>query len=500
MPRSPLRLALALTSLSALALASCGGDRQGTSTSATSAQGGTGTGGTQSSGGAAGSGATSGGAAGSGATSGGTAGSGGSGGAMSGGSGGAMSGGSGGATTTSSTGGGPQAGVDCSPPQGAIPNLQLTKIATGFSKPVFVTAAPGDDERLFVVEQSGTIRIVKNGVVQDKPFLDITDRVHTPGGGDERGLLGLAFHPDYVKNGRFFVYYTDNNHENGSTGYQNLVEFARADADTAKSDASGYGVQVEELLSLYDSESNHNGGMVAFGPDGMLYLGLGDGGGGGDQHGSFGNGQNLATMWGKILRLDVSTTPYSIPPGNMTQVPPNNPTQGAVVPEIWDYGLRNPWRFTFDPCTGDLYIGDVGQSAWEEIDIEPKGKGNRNYGWRLLEGSHPYNVENYDTSNVVLPVDEYPHVMGATNIGCSVSGGVVYRASAVPALRGTYFYGDYCSGKIWSFSWDGAAIQNKTDRTADLGQAGNVVSFGQDNQGNVYVVDLAGNIFRIDAE
>ena len=491
MKASYLHLGVLTAGLSVVGLSACGGDSSGSSNgggTTTTTQGGGGTGGTTASGGTTSSGGTT--------ASGGTTGSGGTGGVTGGGG----TGGTGGTTTTT-----PVVTADCSAPQGTIPALKLTPVATGLSRPVLVRGAPGDDERLFLLEQGGTIRILKGGVVQAKPFLDITDRVHQPGGGDERGLLGLAFHPDYAQNGRFFVYYTDKNNQNGSKGDQNLVEFSRNDADSAKADANGFGVETKKLFTLLDVESNHNGGMIDFSPnDGFLYVGLGDGGGGGDGHGAFGNGQNLGTLWGKILRLDVNTEmapkPYGIPAGNMTTVPAGNPTVDPVAPEIWDYGLRNPWRFSFDPCTSDLYIGDVGQGAWEEVDVEPKGMGNRNYGWRLYEGTHEYNVGGYDVSNITMPVDEYPHTMGAQNIGCSISGGAVYRASAIPALRGTYFYGDYCSGKIWSFTWDGMMIQSKTDRTMDLQSNGNVVSFGQDNLGNVYVCDIAGTVSRIDAE
>ena len=476
-----------LAGLSLSGLAACGGDDTSTgggTTTTTSSQGGGGAGGTTASGGTTGGGGTT-------VTTGG----------------GGQTGGTGGVGgTTGGTGGGGQS-FDCTAPQGAIPALKLTPVANNMARPILVRSAPGDDERLFVVEQAGRIRIVKNGVLQDKPFLDITDRVHQPGGGDERGLLGLAFHPDYQQNGRFFVFYTDKSNQNGSKGDQNVVELSRADADTATSDANGFGIETKKLFTLLDTESNHNGGMLEFGPtDGYLYIGLGDGGGGGDGHGAFGNGQNLATLWGKILRVDVNVEmapkPYGIPAGNMTAIPAGNPTVGEVEPEIWDYGLRNPWRFWFDPCTSDLYIGDVGQGSWEEVDIEPPGMGNRNYGWRLYEGTHEYNVGNYDTSNITMPVDEYPHTQNGMTIGCSISGGVVYRGSAIPGLRGTYFYGDYCSGKVWTFRWDGAAgvIQDKMERTDDLSPTGSIVSFGQDNLGNVYVVDIAGTVSRVDAE
>jgi glucose/arabinose dehydrogenase len=358
---------------------------------------------------------------------------------------------------------------------------------------MLIVAAPGDDRRLFILGQGGKISLLLDGQLQPTPFLDITSLVHQPSGGDERGLLGLAFHPDYDRNGRFFVYYTDKSSAGGSTGNQVLAEYARSsDPNVAKP-----GV-VNVLFTEFDNQGNHNGGMLAFSPkDGFLYIGMGDGGGAGDAHGAFGNGQNLATKWGKILRIDVASTPYAIPAGNMTAVPPGNPTTGAVVKEIWDYGLRNPWRFSFDACTSDLYIGDVGQVTYEEIDVEPAGTGQKNYGWRLTEGNHDFNPQGYDKTGITPAVDEYTHTGG----NCSVSGGYVYRGSAIPGLRGTYLYGDYCSGRIWAFSWKNGVKSPTTELTTDLGSAGfSVVSFGQDNNGEVYVVSLGGSIYRIDAQ
>jgi glucose/arabinose dehydrogenase len=406
-------------------------------------------------------------------------------------------GGSGGGTT-SSTG-----DHDCSPPQGGPPALKLTEIITGMKRPVYLRAAPGDDERLFVVEQTGRIQILKDGVQNPAPFLDITDRVHPPSGADERGLLGLAFHPDYQQNGRFFVYYTE---EAGSPGNQVLAEYHRsADPDLADS-TGGFGKEVQVLLKIDDFEGNHNGGMLDFSPiDKMLYIGTGDGGGADDEifgtHAPFGNGQKLSSHWGKLLRIDVNKKEggkgYGIPPGNLTAVPANNPSAG-VLPEIWDYGLRNPWRFAFDPCNGDLYIGDVGQYAWEEVDVEPAGKGNKNYGWVYKEGTHDkYPDLPGNNQTLTPPTVEYSHGGG----NCSISGGFVYRGSAIPGLRGRYFYGDYCSGKIWSFAWDpAAATQNVTEHTAEFGSQQELTSFGYDNQGNIYVLQIGGDISRIDAQ
>lgn len=417
--------------------------------------------------------------------------------------GGGGAGGSGGSTTTTGTGGISTGAYDCSPPQGDLPALKLTEIITGLDRPVYLRAAPGDDERLFIVEQTGRILILKNGVLNPEPFLDITDRVHKPSGGDERGLLGLAFHPKYQQNGRFFVFYTE---EPGSPGDQVIAEYARGDNPDVAQSSGGFGTEVQVLLKIDDSESNHNGGMLDFSPlDGFLYIGTGDGGGSNDEifgsHAPFGNGQKLNSHWGKILRIDVDKKEggknYAIPEGNLTSLPANNPSS-SVFPEIWDYGLRNPWRFSFDPCNADLYIGDVGQNAWEEVDVEPAGQGNKNYGWVYKEGTHD-KYPDLEGNNQVLtpPTVEYSHAGG----NCSISGGFVYRGSAIPGLRGRYFYGDYCSGKTWSFTYQpGAATQDVKEHTAELGSQVQLTSFGYDNQGNVYAIQIDGGISRIDAQ
>ena len=391
--------------------------------------------------------------------------------------------------TSSSTGGMPLPGYDCSAAVGSVPPLKLTQVASGIKRPVLLKGAPGDNSRTYVVGQDGKIWIIKNGVVSPTPFLDISADVHQPSSGDERGLLGLAFHPKYDQNGRFFVYYTDTT--NPAAGDQHLAEYKRSANDPDLADPK----EVQTLFVEPDAEANHNGGMIEFSPsDGFLYVGMGDGGGAGDKHPTDGsppgNGQSLDTRWGKLLRLDVdsATKPYGIPAGNM-------PGSG-VTQEIWDYGLRNPWRFSFDACTSDLYIGDVGQGAWEEIDIEPVGQGNKNYGWRRYEGKHCYNPQACDLMDpqFTLPVVDYPH-----GPDCSVNGGFVYRGKSIPALRGTYFYGDYCTGNIWTLSWaNGTAAAPILN--ADL-HAGDKVfsSFGQDNLGEIYVLTLPGVVYRIDA-
>ena len=403
-------------------------------------------------------------------------------------------GGSGGGTTTTTGAGGAgggaggagggsaEASVDCSPASGAEAPLKLTPIANGIELPVLAKSAPGDPTRLFVVSQQGRIHVIRDGVLLPEPFLDIDPLVTDITANNERGLLGLAFHPDYQQNGRFFVHYTNADTSPGDTM---IVEFHRgADADSADP------TPVATVLQQVQPQSNHNGGSIEFSPmDGLLYIGLGDGGGAGDQHGTIGNGQDLNTVLGKILRLDVSSLPYTIPPGNMT---------GADVrPEIWDYGMRNPYRFSFDACTGDLYMGDVGQGEWEEIDIEPAGQGNKNYGWRLMEGTHCFNPVDCDMNGLAMPVVEYDH-----SEGCSVTGGYVYRGTAIPWLRGAYLYGDFCSGRIWTLRYENGAVSEVVERTEDLeSQDIAISSFGQDHTGEVYVLDRsAGVVFRVEAE
>jgi glucose/arabinose dehydrogenase len=398
----------------------------------------------------------------------------------------------GGSTTSTGTGGTGGTGgsgggmmgttVDCSPPSGAEAALQLTQIAGGIELPILAKSAPGDPTRLFVVSQQGRIHVIRDGVLLPEPFLDIDSLVPDISGNNERGLLGLAFHPNYAQNGRFFVHFTDTN---TSPGDAIIAEFARgASPDQANS------TPVAVVLTQVDNESNHNGGSIEFSPvDGFLYIGFGDGGGANDQHGPIGNGQNLDTLLGKMLRIDVTNLPYTIPPGNMTG--------SGVRPEIWDYGLRNPYRFSFDACNGDLYIGDVGQNEWEEIDVAPAGQGNKNWGWRLMEGLHCFNPQNCDMTGLSMPVVEYSHGQG-----CSVSGGYVYRGTAIPWLRGTYFYGDFCSGRIWTLRFQNGMAADAVERTMDLESQGlDIAGFGQDYAGEVYVVDrTGGRVFRVDPE
>ena len=346
---------------------------------------------------------------------------------------------------------------------------------SGLSQPVALVAAPGDTGRIFIVEKTGTIRIVKGSQLLSRPFLDIGDRVSA---GSEQGLLDLAFHPQYAANGRFYVDYTDR------SGETHVVEF------TVSSNPDSASATEREILAVTQPYSNHNGGQLAFGPDGDLYIGLGDGGSGGDPQG---NGQNLGTLLGKILRIDVSSgSPYAIPADN-----PFVARAGARG-EIWSYGLRNPWRFSFDPETGDLMIGDVGQDLWEEIDHEPAGRGGRNYGWNRMEATHCYPPGSpCDPTGLTLPVAEYAH-----SEGCSVTGGYVYRGSALPELSGTYYYGDYCTGMIRSLRIEAGIAVERRDWTAVLrtalgGPMRGLSSFGIDARGELYMVLLGGEVYRL---
>jgi len=359
----------------------------------------------------------------------------------------------------------------CGPGDPLPGRMQVT--STTFSSPILVTQPPGDT-RLFVVEQGGRIRIVSGGMTLGTPFLDISGGDFTSGG--EQGLLGLAFHPSYAANGRFFLDYTDNNGDTVIGEYR-----VSADPNVAMP------AQVQRILFITQPYSNHNGGNLLFGPDGYLYIGMGDGGSGGDPDG---NGQNLGTLLGKMLRIDVDGgSPYAIPPGNPFA------GMGGRRPEIWAYGLRNPWRFSFDRTTGDLWIGDVGQGAWEEIDFEPAGVGGRNYGWSCREGNHDYDG---CPGTFIGPVFEYSHGSGPF-IGQSVTGGYVYRGSALPSCyQGAYFFADYVDGWVASFKYTGSPVANAdvTDQTMLSG--GNVSSFGQDSAGELYIVGhSSGRIYKV---
>lgn len=356
------------------------------------------------------------------------------------------------------------------PSLSAAPNpeaYQWQLITEGFSHPIFLTHANDGSGRMFVAEQSGQIRVIQAGVIQPEPFLDLTGIAVE--NAFERGLLGLAFHPDYANNGQFFVNYTD---PNGNT----VVARYMVSADPNRAEAAS----AQVLLQIDQPFRNHNGGDIAFGPDGYLYIGMGDGGSAGDPQG---NGQKLNTLLGKLLRIDVNVEPYAVPGDNPFV------NSAAAKPQIWAYGLRNPWRFSFDRATGDLYIGDVGQGDWEEINFQPAGSaGGENYGWVLYEGQHPY--AGGSSEGLTFPVAEYSHALG----GCSVTGGYVYRGPSLPELNGIYFFGDYCNGMIWSLyraedqTWTSDVFTNTTF---------NISSFGEDEAGELYVVDHNGAIYRL---
>ncbi len=352
------------------------------------------------------------------------------------------------------------------------PLVQPEPVTTMLTQPVYVTHAGDGSGRLFVVEKPGLIRVIRNDQLLSAPFLDIRDRVGSSGG--EQGLLSVAFPPGYGSSRfHFYVYYTSV--ENGQT----VVSRFQVSADPDQADAASE----EILLTQSQPFSNHNGGQLAFGPlDGYLYIGLGDGGSGGDPQN---NAQDVGVLLGKILRIDVESgdVPYGIPATN-----PLVDTPGAR-PEIWAFGLRNPWRFSFDRQRGDLYIGDVGQNLYEEIDFQPAASaGGQNYGWRIMEGFHCYNPADCDPTGLVLPVWEYSH-----DLGCSVTGGMVYRGNRTSAARGIYFYGDYCSGLIWGLIRDGGEWSNHLLLESGL----RISSFGEDESGEIYVASLDGRLYRL---
>ncbi len=347
-------------------------------------------------------------------------------------------------------------------------DIGLEPVAEGLTQPLAVVDAGDGSGRLFVVEKPGTIRIVQDGAVLPEPFLDITDRVGD--GGFEQGLLGLAFAPNYADSGLFYVDYTD---EGGNTM---VSRFAVSEDPNVADPASE-----QAILRQEQPYPNHNGGQLAFGPDNYLYIGLGDGGSGGDPQG---NGQSLDTWLGKILRIEVD--PQYVPEGQTYAIPEDNPfiDQEGALPEIWAYGLRNPWRFSFDRETGDLWIADVGQNEIEEIDIAPVGEGGLNFGWNVTEGTQCYLEDGCDTAPFTLPVMEYTH-----DFGCSVTGGFVYRGEDMPDLQGAYLFGDFCTGTIWS----GTSSDGETWTMSDPVDTGlGLSAFGEDSDGNLYVTDLNG--------
>jgi len=371
----------------------------------------------------------------------------------------------------------PMPGCGATEPQGppAVPDstIGLRQVASGLTFPLYLTAPPDDMSRVFVVEKGGRIRVIRNDTLLDTPFLDLTGRVST---GGEQGLLGLAFHPGYAANRVFVVNYTN------PAGNTRIATF-RATAVPEVADPSSEQV----ILAVDQPFANHNGGMLAFGPDGRLFIGLGDGGSGGDPQG---NGQNRNVLLGKILRLAIADD-------GTASVPGDNPFAGqaGARPEIWSYGLRNPWRFSFDRTTGDLYIGDVGQNELEEInaatDAAQFGRG-ANYGWNIVEGTECFSpASGCDRTGLSAPVLVYGHGQG-----CSITGGYVYRGSAIPSLVGHYFYADYCAGWVRSFRLAGPAPADEREWST-LRPGGQIPSFGEDARGELYILSAGGTVHRI---
>ncbi len=411
-------------------------------------------------------------------------------------SGGAASGGQGNGTGGSS---GADTGANCSAKEGEVPPLKLTQVAGDLDGPVFTTHPPGDD-RLFVITLTGSVRVIKDGALLPTPFLDISSKVAVGGaGGDERGLLGIAFHPDYAQNGLLYLHYSDAADPN-NTGDSIIEEYKVSSNPDVADPASGRLVLKVEQPSHGGTLRNHKGGAIGFGSDKMLYVGLGDGGGSNDPQG---NGQKLTTLLGKILRINPlaeGSSAYTVPAGNLKD------TVTEALPEIWDYGLRNPFRFTFDPCTGDLYIGDVGQTMYEEIDIELAGDGGHNYGWNRTEGFHCFSPMTGCDETGITP----PYIELDRSDGSSITGGAVYRGTAIPSLRGAYFYGDYISNRVWYTFFDREAkeISSPVSVTQEL-SANSIVAITTGNDGELYFSSLGpisgnnvgpGAIYRLEAD
>jgi glucose/arabinose dehydrogenase len=381
-----------------------------------------------------------------------------------------------GASATSEASASPQLGSG-SPLANGPDKLAVQLVVKGLDLPDGITNAGDGSGRLFITEQAGKVRVVSaDGALSPTPFVDLTSRIKV---GGERGLLGLTFHPGFATNRRLFVDYT--RARDGGT----VVSELRASADGSRVDPSSERI----ILIVPQPFANHNGGQLAFGPDGYLYIGLGDGGSGGDP---YANGQNRNVLLGKILRIDVDAPHAS---GKQYAIPRDNPFAGGGLapgqgrPEVWAYGLRNPWRFSFDRVTGQLYIGDVGQNAWEEIDRQPLDPdGGANYGWNLMEGNHCFQ-SGCDPTGLTMPIAEYSH-----QLGCSVTGGYVYRGTAQAALRGMYIFGDYCSGRLFTVHSEDGAFTTRTVAETGL----NISSFGEDQAGELYLVDLSGGgVYRV---
>ena len=357
------------------------------------------------------------------------------------------------------------------PPPPGSPSLHL--VTSALSSPVYATQPPGDTLRMFVVQQGGSIRILRRDTLLATPFIDLSGHIDA---GGERGLLSMAFHPQYASNGRFYVYYTN------PAGDIRIVRYVVSAADSNVADS----LSGDTVIAVpHPGQANHNGGQLQFGLDGMLYAGLGDGGGGGDPDS---NGQDLHALLGKLLRLNVDgASGYTIPG--------TNPFVGdtSAAPEIWAGGLRNPWRFSFDRTKGDLYIADVGQGAWEEVNIQLAGaSGGVNYGWNVMEGMHCYELRPCDKTPYVPPVIEYDHFGG-----CAITGGYVYRGSRVPFIVGHYLYADLCTHFVKSFPFAGGPTQQIYDWTTLLDPHNQISSFAQDARGELYIITLSGSLYRI---
>ncbi len=357
------------------------------------------------------------------------------------------------------------------------PGFSLEEVGDTFSSPLFLTA-PEDDQRLFVVERGGAVKVVNaTGLILSTPYLNISGLLPASPG-PEQGLLGLAFHPDFAANGKLYVSYTDTG---GALVVGELV--ASPTANTVSTSA------IKTVIRVPQPAANHNGGMVLFGPDNYLYIGVGDGGGGGDP---FGNGQNKNTLLGAILRINVDSDSFPTDPVKNYSVPGDNPFVGVDgSDEIWVYGLRNPWRFWIDPPTGRLYIGDVGQSAREEVTVLEPGSGGANLGWNLLEGSICYPPgASCSSAGTVLPQIDY-----VRSVGTSVTGGVVYRGPSIPSKYGTHFYADFSAGWVRSFAYTGS-VTNHLDWSGEL-DTSLVSSFGVDGKGEMYIVSLSGTVWKL---
>ena len=353
----------------------------------------------------------------------------------------------------------------------APPQLTLAPFVTGLNNPLGLEQPDDGSGRFFVVEQSGLIRIIQNGSVLNTPFLDIRGKVHFAG---ESGLLGVSFHPGYAQNGHFYVNYV---RLVNSQRQSIIAEYKVLSTDPNQADLAS-----ERILLTVNQPSfdNHKAGQLAFGTDGFLYFGLGDGGSGGDP---FGNGQNTQVLLGKLMRIDVNSTTGNLP----YAIPTDNPfANGGGRPEIWAYGLRNPWRFSFDSQSGRLFLADVGQASWEEVDLIDKGG---DYGWNVMEGSHCYNPSSgCNSAGIILPITEYSHAEGQAIIG-----GFVYHGSAIPALQGVYIFGDFVAGKIWGIQENSGSWA----RTLLANTGKNLSAFGRDQNGELYAVDYGGAVWKI---